>query len=209
MRRWLAVGLVAISAVAPVALGAPKGDDELVQQLDREVVALKQRIQAMGNQLEDCGGGKAPDPIFPELVQAYSGSAISVKRRGARTVVVLPADTLFPGDSLAIRDEAGMALDLLATALGSHPEESALITGHTDSEAPVPMLRKKYANNWELSTGYAVAVAQTLISSYHVDPARITVAGRADQDPNESNDTSEGRAQNRRVVITLSQGKYP
>lgn len=209
MTRWVSAALATLLVLIPVALGAGRGEDDLVQQLDREVVALKQRIEAMQVLIEDCGGGKAPDPIFPQLVQAYSGSTISVRRRGARTVIVLPVDTLFPGDSLVIRDEAIMFLDLLATALASHPDESVLVTGHSDAEPPGPAFRKKYADNWELSVGYAHAVSSALTTRFQLDPTRVTIAGRGAQDPNDTNDTPEGRAQNRRVVVTLSQGKYP
>lgn len=193
---------------APVALAA-RSDDSLVKQLDNEVIALKQRIAALTETVEECGGGKAPDPIFPELVQLYAGSPVSVKRRGGRTLVVIPVDLLFPGDALVVREEAAFALDMVSTALNAHPDESVLITGHTDAEPPVPLLRKRYPTNWELSTGYANAVGATLIAEYKLDPARITIAGRADQDPNDTNDTPEGRAANRRVVLTLSPGKYP
>jgi flagellar motor protein MotB len=205
MRRLLAGFLLGL---APVALAA-RGEDDLVKQLDSEVIALKQRITALNALVEECGGGKGPDPIFPELVQVYGGTQVSVKRRGGRTLVVIPADLLFPGETLTIREEATFALDMAATALANHPEESVLVTGHTDGEPPVPPLRKRYTTNWELSVGYAGAVAQALIDQYKLDPARITVAGRADQDPNDTNDTPEGRAANRRVVLTISPGKYP
>lgn len=192
----------------PLALAA-RSDDTLVKQLDNEVIALKQRVAALTELVEECGGGKAPDPIFPELVQLYAGSPVSVKRRGGRTLVVIPVDLVFPGDSLTIREEAAFALDMVSTALNNHPEESVLITGHTDSEPPAATLRKRYPTNWELSSAYAHAVGSALIGEYKLDPARITVAGRADQDPNDTNDTPEGRAANRRVVLTLSPGKYP
>ncbi len=197
-----------ILGFTPIALAA-RTDDALVKQLDNEVIALKQRIAAMNELVEECGGGKAPAPIFAELVQLYAGSPVSVKRRGGRTLVVIPADLVFPGDSLSIREEAAFALDMVSTALANHPDESVLITGHTDTEPPAAALRKRYPTNWELSTAYANAVGASLISEYKLDPARITIAGRADQDPNDTNDTPEGRAANRRVVLTLSPGKYP
>lgn len=209
MKR-IVVGVVVgcLFALAPTAFAA-RDDAALIKQLDSEVIALKQRITALNEVVEECGGGKDPGPIFPELVQVYSGSAVSVKRRGGRTLVVIPADTLFPGDSLSVREEGAFALDMVATALNLHTEQSILVTGHTDGEPPVPALRKLWPDNWILSVGYANAVAHELIDTYKVDPDRITVAGRADQDPNDTNDTPEGRAANRRVVLTLSPGKYP
>lgn len=209
MKRFIIGGIVgSLLVVAPSAIAA-RDDTALIKQLDSEVIALKQRVASLNEVVEECGGGRDPGAIFPELVQVYAGSAVTVKRRGGRTLVVIPADTLFPGDSLSVREEGAFALDMVATALNLHTEQSILITGHTDGEPPVPLLRKTWPDNWSLSMGYSHAVAKALIDTYKVDPDRITVAGRADRDPNDTNDTPEGRAANRRVVLTLSPGKYP
>jgi OOP family OmpA-OmpF porin len=69
------------------------------------------------------------------------------------------------------------------------------IEGHTDSTGPE-------AYNLELSQRRAQAVADYIVSqSYNITAADIEVAGMGESDPAASNDTAEGRATNRRVVI--------
>lgn len=204
--------LVALGAgaLAAPALAASK-DDELIDQLDREVLALKERIKIQEHQLEECGSGVAakPDPIFPELVQVYSGSGVQVKRKGGRTLVIIPSDTLFAWDTGGLREEGAFALDLAATALGIHAEHTVLVTAHTDGQPPPKSLVRRYPTDWELSLGLAWMVGNALMTTYKLAPRRITLAGRGNADPNDTDDTPEGRAQNRRVVLTISPGKYP
>jgi OmpA-OmpF porin, OOP family len=69
------------------------------------------------------------------------------------------------------------------------------IEGHTDSTGP-----ESY--NLELSQRLAQAVADYIVSqSYNVKASDIEVVGMGESNPAASNDTTEGRAENRRVVI--------
>lgn len=74
------------------------------------------------------------------------------------------------------------------------------IEGHTDN---VPMHSARYDSNWELSTARATAVARMLLDSGDFDPERLAIAGYGEYHPAASNDTIEGRQQNRRVDIVL------
>jgi type VI secretion system protein ImpK len=73
-----------------------------------------------------------------------------------------------------------------------------LITGHTDNQ-PIRSLR--YPSNWDLSKARADAVKAVLAQT--VRPERLRAEGRADSEPVAPNDTPQGRAQNRRVELTL------
>ena len=75
------------------------------------------------------------------------------------------------------------------------------ITGHTDNIKLQPA--SPFASNWNLSIARAKAVAAMLKPGLS-DPSRIQVDGKADEEPIASNATPEGRAQNRRVEITLA-----
>ncbi|MBU6260014.1 MAG: OmpA family protein, partial [Burkholderiales bacterium] len=70
--------------------------------------------------------------------------------------------------------------------------------GHTDNQ-PIRSLR--YPSNWHLSLARANHVKALLAQS--VNPSRLSAEGRADSEPVASNATAAGRAQNRRVEITL------
>jgi chemotaxis protein MotB len=73
------------------------------------------------------------------------------------------------------------------------------VEGNTDD---VPISGGAYRSNWELSTARATAVLQSMLA-HGVPPARLSVAGYADQHPIAPNATADGRAANRRVDIVV------
>ncbi len=206
-RRWRLGVLVAALLCAPLAVRAGASSDrQLIGQLDREVIALKQKLRVLEERLSGCASGGEPGPVYPELVQVFAGSPVTVDRAGAATRVTLPGDVLFSQGSVTLREEADPSLDLLATALKLHMDVSVLVVGHTDGEAPPRQLLKQYPSNWELSYAHALAVTRALVEGHGVPYTRFTVAGRADLEPLTGNDTPEGRATNRRVVVHLTPG---
>src|SRR5690606_22878234 len=102
-------------------------------QLEREVVALQQRVRALEFELAQSVHGGDPGPIYANLHQLFAGTEISVDRRGGITVVTLPVGHLFADPyNLRFRQECQMSLDLLATALKDYPEQPVVVDGHTD-----------------------------------------------------------------------------
>ena len=78
--------------------------------------------------------------------------------------------------------------------LETNPNLRLLIEGHTDSVGNA-------AHNLELSKRRAEAVKAVLVSQFKVDSERLTTAGLGATKPIESNDTPQGRSQNRRVEL--------
>lgn len=178
-------------------------DRDLVTQLDREILALKQRNDVLQERVEDCAdAGADPGPVYTELVQVFSGTEVEVLRNGVRTVVVVPSDQLFSPGQTVVRDEAMMVPDMLATALGLHEDLSVQVIAHTDDVELTGAARRRYLSLWGLSmaqaTGFMVALVEL-----GVDESRFTISGRGAQEPVAESDTPEGRAQNRRIVVII------
>ena len=74
------------------------------------------------------------------------------------------------------------------------------IRGYTDNQA---IDTERFPSNWELSSARAVAVVRKL-QSFGIPPARMAVEGFGEFNPIASNNTAEGRARNRRVVLAIS-----
>lgn len=202
----LGLGLLLLALPLVVRAGA-SSDRELIGQLDREVIALKQKVRYLEERLAGSPPGGEAGSIYPELVQIFSGGPVKVERAAGATQVSLPGDMLFSSGSVGLREESSFALDLLATALKLHMDLNVLVVGHTDADAPSGPFKKLYASNWELSYARALAVTRALVEEHGVPYTRFTVAGRADLDPLTGNDTPEGRATNRRVVAHLTPGR--
>jgi len=201
MRGWLVMGMLLLAG-CPRSMYYADGAG-LEGQLDREIQALKAQIRQLEHQVATCHEEREPDRIFSDLNQIYAGTEVTVERDAYVTIVTIPGDHLFRFDSSDIREEAHMTLDLLATAMNLHPEYTAVIEGHTDDSLPSGRLGTIYQDNWDLSIGLAAAVVRKMSRTYGVSESRFTLVGRGEYDPISTNDTSSGRARNRRVVVYL------
>jgi len=121
--------------------------------------------------------------------------ALEVQRERDRLIATLPSGLLFDFDSFSLRPEGVQSLREVAGVLTSYRETTIVVKGYTDSTG-------KETYNQELSERRANAVRNFLIGE-GVDAARITAVGFGEQFPVASNDTEEGRQQNRRVEMEI------
>jgi chemotaxis protein MotB len=166
------------------------------------VIALKQRIALLEQQAGDCSTPGEPPVIYTDLKQVFSDSPVQVERQGALVRVTLPADLLFTSDGLHLREEAIFSLDLLATALKLHPVTTTVI-GYTDSLSPPQSARKSWPTAWEWTAAQAALVVRALQDRFGVPPARLELIGRGSTSLPGNEDTPEGRALNRRIVVEI------
>jgi OmpA-OmpF porin, OOP family len=103
----------------------------------------------------------------------------------------------FDTGSDRIRPESTPTLKEIGAMLKDHPELKLTIEGHTDNVGSAE-------SNQALSEKRAAAVRQFLIDSYQVDAARLQAKGLGQTKPAGSNDTPEGRQNNRRVELVKS-----
>ncbi len=101
---------------------------------------------------------------------------------------------LFATNSATIQGESTPTLAEIGDMLKTHPELKLTIEGHTDNTGAA-------AHNQTLSEQRAASVAQYLESHFQVDASRLVTKGYGDTKPVASNDTPEGRQQNRRVDL--------
>ena len=78
------------------------------------------------------------------------------------------------------------------------------IVEHADNIPIMPKYRYKFPSNWELSASRAAAVIRYFKKNIHLNPRNLETVGRSFYEPIASNETSQGRAQNRRVEIIIS-----
>ncbi len=123
------------------------------------------------------------------------GPNVGVQNTGNEIIVTMPQDILFATDSADLRADLRGDLQTISANLQRYPESTVLVTGHTDSTGAV-------GYNQRLSERRADSVASVLISS-GVATRRIVARGAGQSQPIASNDTATGRAQNRRVEITI------
>ena len=74
------------------------------------------------------------------------------------------------------------------------------LEGYTDS---IPIHNSRFRSNWELSSARAIAMLELFRTRFGIAPARMAVAGYAENSPADTNETEEGRAHNRRVDLVV------
>lgn len=104
-----------------------------------------------------------------------------------------------PGES-DIFPSAYPVLDRMVS-LVRNTTNDIIVEGHTDN---TPVSTAKFPSNWELSGERAVSVVEYLLKDGSISEKRLAAAGYGEFNPRVANDTSRGRASNRRVSIVFS-----
>jgi outer membrane protein OmpA-like peptidoglycan-associated protein len=139
--------------------------------------------------------GNYMDRQEAELRRQTAGTGVDVIRTGDELVLRMPAGITFPVDSYALQPGVQGTLNEVARTLASYNQTYIDVLGHTDSTG-------SDAYNQALSERRAQSVADYLASG-GVARARMGIRGYGESQPIASNETEEGRAQNRRVEIKV------
>jgi len=167
----------------------------------RSLQEQQQKLQQLQNLL-DQQKQKAAElkKKMTDALVGFSANDLTVTQKNGKVYVSLSENLLFPSGSAVVNPQGKEALGKLADVLNANPDISVDIEGHTDS---IP-IRKKYEDNWALSTARATSIVRILVNDYKVDPVRVIASGHSQYDPVDTNSTEEGRARNRRTEIILS-----
>jgi outer membrane protein OmpA-like peptidoglycan-associated protein len=141
------------------------------------------------------GYGYYADRQEQQLRQSMAGTGVQVERQGDVIQLVMPGNITFATDSAQISPSFYQPLTALANSFREYNQNSIAVVGYTDSTG-------SYNYNLDLSQRRAQAVAEYL-QAQGVNSSRISTQGLGPADPIASNASAEGRAQNRRVEITL------
>jgi chemotaxis protein MotB len=161
----------------------PGGAQRAAKEAPPEILELAPSLKSLSNELEDeIKAGKVEVSLEPR------GLVISLKQAA-----------FFPSGTDSIDPTSVPIIAKLADALKglSNPLQ---VEGHTDS---IPIHTARFRSNWELSAARSIAMMELLATQFGIDRQRMIIVGFADTSPETTNDTPEGRAENRRVNIVI------
>ncbi|MDM7480668.1 MAG: OmpA family protein [Halomonas sp.] len=187
-RSSTAVG-TGIGAAIGAAAGALSGDGSTSRR-DRALIGAAVGAAA------GAGVGAYMDRQEQQLRENLQGSRIEIDRRGDDIVLNMPSSVTFGFDSADLTSDARSALNEVANVLTQYTDTRVNIAGHTDSTGNADY-------NQRLSERRAESVGRYL-SQNGVSSMRLNTLGYGATRPVASNDSEQGRAQNRRVEITLT-----
>ena len=145
--------------------------------------------------LAGAGIGQYMDRQQRALEQELSGTGVGVVRQGDNLVLRMPSEVTFASSQATIDSRFLPVLDDVANVLNQYDRSTVDIVGHTDSSGGDHI-------NQPLSENRALSVANYLINR-GVIRERLFVAGNSARNPIASNETAEGKSQNRRVEIVI------
>jgi len=141
--------------------------------------------------------------IAQQLEKQIIDGAIELESLGQQIIIRIRENGSFPSGSAFLQPKFKPIIQDIAVLLKDVPGEIT-VSGHTDD---FQVSNELYINNWDLSSKRAVAVASELQKVSGFDKTRMMVVGRAETRPLVPNDTDEDRRRNRRVEISILQGK--
>ncbi len=198
------------------------GGEDSTSELDNAKIDLenegKQEEAAQQNEDRDSSKTKleAFDPIAgvsaqqgvakqiaKQLQKEIEEGSIEVEALGQQLIVRVREKGAFPPGSAFLQPNYRPIVQKVANLLADVPGVIT-ISGHTDNE---PIQSELYRSNWDLSAQRAVSVAHEMLKVKGIKEKKLVVMGYANNKPLTTNKTRKERRRNRRVEISIIQGK--
>ncbi|MCG7897096.1 MAG: type VI secretion system protein TssL, long form [Candidatus Thiodiazotropha lotti] len=153
-------------------------------ELEREVQAQAEELQEM-------------------LESEISDGLIDVETESTNIIIRIQEKGSFPSGRANLNPEFFEVISKITEVIATTPGK-IIVAGHTDN---IPISTRRFRSNWELSSARAVTVVHAMLSNASIEEERFLIQGYADSQPLVDNDTSENRAQNRRVELVIRRGE--
>lgn len=169
------------------------------QELQADKAEMQRALAALrANQMNAEERVKAYRDLVARFAKLIDAGTLKVAVVDGRMVVQLPTDILFPSGSAQLSADGKKQMQEVGAVL-TQIDRDFQIEGHTDSD---PISTERFPSNWELASARAITVLNVLEGA-GVSKQKLSVAGLADTHPVASNETKEGKAENRRIEIVL------
>lgn len=171
-----------------------------IEGLSQENEKLKEEKDSLASILLEDKGEKDCSISFIDFLKEQNLMDSVYIVEGERGVIIRFKDgILFDSGDDVISKKGYDVLNEIGKKIEDIPN-LIVIEGFTDN---VPMQTNKFPSNWELSVARAIGVAKFMIDDLYISEDRISVSGFGEQRPIDTNSTPEGRANNRRIEITI------
>jgi chemotaxis protein MotB len=155
---------------------------------------------AAGSQVQSEKNTKKIEDLLQKEIK---DGAVDVENLGQQIVIRIRENGSFSAGSAFLQPQFKPVIREIGEVLVDMPGEIE-VTGHSDN---VNISNELYRSNWDLSAQRAVAVAEELRKARGFDEGRMKIVGKASTQPMEKDDSPESRSRNRRVEISIMQGK--
>ncbi|MBI5237934.1 MAG: OmpA family protein [Deltaproteobacteria bacterium] len=175
------------------------------EYLNREIERLKIKTGELSSEKEkELANIKSTyENLVKEMKKEIEKGDIKITQAVDRLSVNMVEKILFDSGRAEVKLDGLKVIKRVGDILKGITDKQIRVEGHTDNVPIGAKIRDKYQTNWELSTARATNIVRYLNEKVGVNPLLLSAAGMADNKPVASNDTLEGKAQNRRIEIVL------
>jgi chemotaxis protein MotB len=174
---------------------------ETIEGLKMELRQEKLAVQQKEGEISELE--KTRREIESSLKEQIAQKDIKLEEIEGKLKVTFVDKILFDSGSVMIKPKGQEVLLKLADSFRDNEDQNIVVEGHTDNVQIGSALLDRFPTNWELSTARATAVVRFLQEKGNIAPRRLTASGFSFYQPVASNETPEGRKQNRRIEIIL------
>ena len=186
-----------------------------ILSLEDEITRDKSKIERLQLQLSNIKGEKdiaeikidqlktTYEKLVSDLKKQIENQEVTIKTFEEKISVTFVDRILFEFGKAKISPKGRKILGKIGNTLKNVQGKQIRVVGHTDDVPISPVYHYKFPSNWELSAARAASVVNYLQNEQGLDPVNLEAMGRSFYEPIASNETSEGRAQNRRVNIMI------
>jgi chemotaxis protein MotB len=125
---------------------------------------------------------------------------LTTKLDNEKLTITISDRALFDSGSAAIKQDSQKLATSMSDLLGQYPGYQVEVAGHTDN---IPIHRADFETNWDLSAKRAVNFMKILLVNTKIQPASYSSVGYGEYRPIAENTTTDGRAKNRRVEVSI------
>ena len=171
-----------------------------VERLTRErEFATRQAVQEKERESEELL--EAQRELAESLEKELGEARARLKMTERGLVLTFLDEIFFDSGKSVLKPDGVTTLEKVARVLRETvPDSPVAVEGHTDNE---PIKYSGWRSNWELSAARGLAVVHYFVSEHSVSPERVRAVAFGEFQPVASNDTPEGRRENRRVEIVI------
>jgi chemotaxis protein MotB len=168
----------------------------LEKELEREKIAREARLAKVSNTYNE---------LVKNLEQELERGELTIKQLKNKLSVNMVGQILFASGTADLTTDGKRVLKQVGTSLKKIADKRICVEGHTDNVPIKPSMHDVFPSNWELAAMRAANVVHFLQDEVGISGERLEIRAMGEYQPVADNSTAEGRAQNRRIEIVLTE----
>jgi chemotaxis protein MotB len=193
-----------------------RDSESRILALEQENARQKDQVDELRDQLSDLEGEKASveskvdrlqttyEALISDLKEQIEKREVTIESFEKMISVSFVDRIMFDFGKETITPDGREVLEKVGGILKEVQDRQIRVIGHTDDVPILPEYRYRFPSNWELSAARAAAVVRHFERETGLDPRNLEAVGRSFYYPVASNETADGRSQNRRVEIIIA-----